>query len=164
MKSAAGVPRALGKDFERSLRVGRLVTWCAFLVAACTSVAPGIDVRDGPTSEDSGGAGAAPDSGVRWCDALAVIQRKCQRCHRDPPENGAPFALLQYDDTQVVDRRGVVRYERMLDAIESDYMPATFLDLDPPVEPLDDVEKRLLLDWLTEGAEPTGGTSCTSSG
>lgn len=106
------------------------------------------------------GAPGSPESGPAWCEALAVLERKCQRCHREPPANGAPFALVTYDDTQVVDRRGVPRYERMLGAVESDFMPATFIELEPPVEPLDATEKGLLVDWLSRGAEPVGGTNC----
>ena len=109
---------------------------------------------------DGAGASGSPESGPTWCEAFAVLERKCQRCHHEPPANGAPFALVSYDDTQVVDRRGVPRYERMLDAVESDFMPATFIELEPPVEPLDADEKALLVDWLSRGAEPVGGTSC----
>lgn len=114
----------------------------------------------GSASTDGAGAPGSPDEGPTWCEAFAVIERKCQRCHHEPPENGAPFAFMTYDDTQVLDRRGVPRYERMLQAVESDFMPATWLELDPPVEALDSAEKALLLDWLARGAEPVGGTSC----
>jgi uncharacterized membrane protein len=88
--------------------------------------------------------GMAPD----FCAARAVLRDKCQRCHQEPTLNGAPFALLTYDDTQVVDRKGVPRYQRMMAAIDSDYMPPTFLELEPAVEPLAESERATLLDWL----------------
>jgi uncharacterized membrane protein len=114
--------------------------------------------------------GCAPDpEGIRtekaaeeltWCQVREVLADKCHRCHTDPPEHGAPFSLLTYEDTQVLDRRGTPRFERVYDAVESEYMPPTFLKLEPPVEPLTDAERKLLLDWAAANAEPTGGTSC----
>lgn len=144
------------------------------LLFACTAPANGDELGTsgagssansggtGGTSMNGAGAPGWPESGPTWCEAFAVLEQKCQRCHREPPVNGAPFALVTYDDTQVVDRAGVPRYERMLGAVESDFMPATFIELEPPVEPLDASEKALLVDWLSRGAEPVGGTSCPS--
>jgi hypothetical protein len=88
------------------------------------------------------------------------MRQKCQRCHGDPRANGAPFPLLTYEDTQVIDGRGVPRFQRMREAVESGYMPATFLDLEPPVAPLEPDEKTLLLAWLAHG-EAVGGTRCS---
>jgi uncharacterized membrane protein len=114
--------------------------------------------------------GCAPDpegihtdkvvGGPTWCEVRTVLADKCHRCHTAPPEHGAPFSLLTYEDTQVLDRRGTPRFERMHDAVESEYMPPTFLKLDPPVEPLTDDERQVLLEWAAGGGEPTGGTSC----
>jgi uncharacterized membrane protein len=114
--------------------------------------------------------GCAPDpEGIRtdkvvgqptWCEVRTVLADKCHRCHTAPPEHGAPFSLLTYDDTQVLDRRGTPRFERVHDAVESEYMPPTFLKLDPPVEPLTSNERAVLLDWAEAGAAPTDGTTC----
>jgi uncharacterized membrane protein len=90
----------------------------------------------------------------------AVLEDKCQRCHSEPPGNGAPFPLLTYDDTQVQDGRARPRFERIHEAVESDYMPPTWLELDPPVEALTTNERAVILDWAKAGGEPTGGTSC----
>lgn len=84
-----------------------------------------------------------------------MLQNKCQRCHSDPPQHGAPFALVSYDDTQALDRHDQPRYLAMQEAITNGTMPATFLKLTPPVEPLDEDEKQLLLDWLAADA-PSG--------
>ncbi|HEX6272778.1 MAG TPA: hypothetical protein VFZ53_07060 [Polyangiaceae bacterium] len=126
----------------------------------------GSTANSGGTSgaaTDGGSGAGSPESGPTWCEASAVLERKCQRCHHEPPENGAPFALVTYDDTQMLDRRGVPRYERMLEAIESGFMPATFIELAPSVEPLEGTEKALLVEWLSRGADPVGGTSCPPS-
>lgn len=97
---------------------------------------------------------------IGWCSAELVLATKCQRCHRDPPENGAPFPLLHYADTQVIDSKGKPRFERMAEAVSSDYMPARFLKLDPPVEALTNEEKHTLLEWLGRGAPLSGTAVC----
>jgi uncharacterized membrane protein len=84
-----------------------------------------------------------------FCAASAVLRDKCQRCHQDPPLSGAPFPLLTYDDTQLVDRKGVPRFERMKAAVDSDYMPPLVLELEPPVETLQESERAALLSWLS---------------
>ena len=154
----------------------RRAAWIALLVVVACAAPTGIDVpraSGGGANSSTGGQPGEPamgeagetgssDPGPTWCEALGVIQHKCQRCHHEPPGHGAPFALVSYDDTQSIDGRGVPRFERMRGAIESDFMPATFLDLDPPVEPLDASEKALLLDWLTRGARAVGGTRCSA--
>jgi hypothetical protein len=84
-----------------------------------------------------------------------VLADKCQRCHQDPPENGAPFPLLSYADTQVFyppaqNQTRVV--DTMQRAIETGFMPPVGVQLDPAVEPLTGDEEELLLDWLESGA------------
>jgi hypothetical protein len=122
---------------------------------ACTPDPAGI-----VTSPTIGAAGEGSSVEPTWCDVARVLEQKCQRCHQDPPQNGAPFSLLTYDDTQVLDRGGTPRYERMHDAVESEYMPATFVKLEPPVEPLTESERGLLLEWAASGGPSTGGTRC----
>jgi len=93
------------------------------------------------------------------CEVEDVIVAKCQRCHDDPQLNGAPFPLLVWEDT----RRPyglVLVYEAMLPAIETDFMPLTQLDLEPPVESLTPDEKELMLDWLRSGAPAVLGPAC----
>jgi hypothetical protein len=40
-----------------------------------------------------------PTSGDFPLDVGAVLQDKCQTCHRQPPVQHAPFPLLNYEDT-----------------------------------------------------------------
>lgn len=117
------------------------------LTLACSSGAP----ETPPTSDthvsqaDAGG----------FCDAFAVMQRKCLRCHGNPPANGAPFRLDSYDATQVRSRDGSqVRSDRMREAVLSGYMPPVKLLVEPPVEALTCEERTTLLAWLDEGAPP----------
>jgi len=128
-----------------------VATALAILVTHCASTATKDQSLNGGTS----GAGVTLD----WCAAEVVLQHKCQRCHRDPPQNGAPFALLTYPDTQVIDNKGKPRFQLMSEAVTSNYMPAQFLKLDPPVEPLTADERSLLLGWLNQGA-PLGDGAC----
>jgi uncharacterized membrane protein len=101
-----------------------------------------------------------------FCDAFAVVERKCLRCHADPPQNGAPFALNDYaaitapsPSSAEPDR---TRADRMLAAVRANRMPDTELSLEPPVEELTCEERTTLIDWLTDGAAPpaSGDTSC----
>jgi len=93
------------------------------------------------------------------CDVEDVIQAKCQRCHAEPQRNGAPFPLLVWADTRL-DYNAQVVHERMIPAIETDFMPLTELALDPPVQPLTADEKALLLGWLRAGALPAFDVDC----
>lgn len=126
---------------------------------------PTPDGSAGDTSVAIGGAGAAADA-VPFCDALAVIVAKCQRCHQDPPKNGAPVPFLTYEDTQAPYGTSEFKYsDAMLGAVEKDQMPFLAannppLNLMPPVEPLTAEEKDTLLTWLKQGAKPVGGTDC----
>jgi uncharacterized membrane protein len=110
-----------------------------------------------------GGSDDATDTraaGPTWCEALRVIEAKCQRCHSDPPVNGAPYPFVVYEDTQRKTSQGTPIWERMELAVASGSMPYMYSTLDPPVEDLTAVEEQTLLDWFDAGAKPTGGTSC----
>jgi hypothetical protein len=138
------------------------------LVVLSTSVAV-LSCSDGADSTSPDGNGAAGVGGgdsIPFCAALGVIRAKCQRCHRDPPQNGAPVPFLTYADTQapyyVTDKKWS---DTMLPAVTQDFMPDVALNdpptsLMPPVEPLTANEKTTLVTWLQQGAKPTGGTDC----
>jgi hypothetical protein len=126
--------------------------------AGGSSTGPGGDdgAGNGAGCAADGGAGAAPHFPA---DVAAAIRAKCQRCHAQPPKNGAPFPLLTWEDTHAPYGQRLV-YQAMLPAIEKGIMPFTELKLDPPVEPLTGDEKALLLDWLGGGALPAEGAVC----
>jgi hypothetical protein len=161
------------------------------LSIACSSDDPTVERRGGPLPPDgaagkvaagsggednlggsppSGNSGAAGDASsgalISFCDALAVMQAKCQRCHGDPRRNGAPVPFLTYEDTQAqYGSSGVSYADVMSSVVESDIMPYVILNepptsLMPPVEPLTVEEKATLLGWLEQGAKPEGGTDC----
>ncbi|HXK20553.1 MAG TPA: hypothetical protein VNG33_22235 [Polyangiaceae bacterium] len=136
------------------------------LALGCASEDPQLVRKGGPLPEASGGAG---DTGplVPVCDAMAVIHARCsQRCHSDPPQNGAPVPFLTYADTQAQYYTTDMKFsDVMLPAVQKDFMPYQGLNgpptnLMPPIEPLAADEKATLVNWLKQGALPTGGTDC----
>lgn len=129
---------------------------CSAPVSAPTTSTEGGAPNGSPST---GEAGALVQNEPDWCAARTVLQAKCQRCHAEPLANGAPFALLTYADTQLVDRKGNPRYEKMKAALESEYMPPLFLELSPAVEPLSPDESATLLTWLS-GSPPLDASNC----
>jgi uncharacterized membrane protein len=95
-----------------------------------------------------------------WCKVQAILALKCQRCHGAPTQHGAPFALVSYDDTQLTDKKGRSRFERIAKAIEQQSMPPQGIELDPPVEPLREEERTTILVWCAQGGRLTGSASC----
>lgn len=120
--------------------LGLLGAW--LVVSSC---ADGGDDSKGKQTDDGGS-----NAELTWCDVAPILEARCQRCHSDPPDNGAPFPLVTYDDTQREDR-----YPHMREAVEREFMPPLWLSLDPPVQPLSCSEKATLLAWIDEGAAPT---------
>jgi len=117
------------------------------LTFACNSA-----VSDAMPKSDDPIAQAEPGD---FCDAFAIIEEKCVRCHGSPPAHGAPFSLDSYDATQVPSHDGkTIRADRMGEVITSGFMPLTSLRLDPPVESLSCEEKATLLEWIDRGAPP----------
>ena len=144
--------------------------------SACGDHEPVVERRGGPipdpsvtpmppscrTDDGSGGEGGAPATPIRFCQAEKVLHEVCQRCHQDPPLNGAPFPIVTYEDTQQPFEPGKLRWQRMQEVVESGFMPLRGLRLDPPVEPLTCEQKSTLLGWLGQCAQPEGGTDCSA--
>jgi hypothetical protein len=135
------------------------------LDGTCTTTTTNGSGGGGADGGDAGGAGGqaseclaclpdvGPQEGALPCDVAQVLEDKCQRCHQDPPQNGAPFPLLDYDDTQAM-YAGKPIFVRMKIAIESGFMPLT-----PPK--LTASEKDTMLAWLCACAPPApADTTC----
>jgi hypothetical protein len=84
------------------------------------------------------------------CAVEAALEAKCRTCHTMPMRMGAPFALLEYAQTQM-DYGSVKVWQAMKAAIESGFMPLA----GSPTGPLAPDEKTALLDWLGAGAPPS---------
>lgn len=143
-----------------------LLVACGTSATTTTSSSPASEAveEDGvsgrpATDAAAGGAQAGDDGSPDWCAAQPIVEAKCQRCHDDPPTHGAPFSLVSYEDTQYVSASGRSRLAAIEKVVGDGTMPASFIRLEPPVEPLDDAEKELLLAWCRAGArgEPAAG-------
>jgi hypothetical protein len=143
---------------------------------AGTAGAGAVAGSAGSLCDRDGGAGPAPDGGCAPidpcivtraipCDVDAILERKCRRCHSDPMQNGAPFPLVTWANIHEKTPPGII-YERMRRAVTltltngDPFMPAVWVPLDPPVEPLTDDEKATLLGWLDACAPPVEAGSC----
>ncbi len=114
----------------------------------------------------SGSPAGASAQNLTFCDVQPILVSKCQRCHQDPPQNGAPFPLLTYADTQVAspttNNPTAKRFQEMERVVSMGLMPDQSLTLDPPVSALTCQEKATLLGWLRNGAvaAPVGADDC----
>jgi hypothetical protein len=134
------------------------------LATACSGSDTNLERKGGPLPDMS--AGGAGGTAVPLCAALDVVRAKCQRCHGEPRQNGAPISFLtaadfqgQYFETQFK------WWEVAADRVDTGAMPFVALNdpptsLMPPVEPLTATEKATLLGWLKQGAKTEGGTDC----
>jgi hypothetical protein len=126
---------------------------------------PGEGATAGTADTGAGDGGSSGVGTISWCQALAVLQAKCQRCHQDPTKNGAPMSLLTWEDTHAPWSATQDVHDVMLAAVERDFMPYVVLNnpptnLMPPVEPLAADEKTTLVAWLRQGALLEGGAHC----
>lgn len=125
---------------------------------------PEVSGGGAPTDEIGGAGGESPL--IAFCDALIVVRAKCQRCHAQPLQNGAPVPFLTLEDFNTPYGESNSTYGQIaVRAVELDIMPYVTLNdppkpIMPPVEPLTAAEKATLLGWLKQGALPEGGTDC----
>jgi hypothetical protein len=90
-----------------------------------------------------------PNSGLP-CKVDDVFAAKCRRCHTVPTRHGAPLVFLTWDDTRQ-DRLGQPLYSVIGRAVRTGFMPYR-VEANPPVQPLTDDEKKIILDWVDAGA------------
>lgn len=90
-----------------------------------------------------------PNSGIP-CRVDEVFASKCRRCHTVPTRHGAPFVFLTWEDTRQ-DRLGQPLYAVIGRAVRTNFMPQR-IEANPPVQPLSDDEKKIILDWVDAGA------------
>lgn len=129
------------------------------LALACSS-----DGSTDPNDPSGGGTGGGGQP-IPGC-VLQVIQDKCQRCHGDPLQHGAPVAFFTVDDFQARYFESDSKWWQIAASqVEDDSMPFTALNtlpepIMPPVEPLTADEKATLLGWLKAGAMPDDDDAC----
>ena len=84
------------------------------------------------------------------CKVDDVFASKCRRCHTIPTRHAAPFVFLTWDDTRQ-DRLGQPLFKVIGRAVSTNFMPYR-IEANPPVQPLTDEEKKIILDWVDAGA------------
>jgi hypothetical protein len=124
-------------------RSARLLATAVFAIS-CSFALGGCVVPDTapPQRAREGGSGLEIP-----CDPKRVLETVCQTCHSAPPQNSAPFPLVTYDDTHVVNAitNGKPIWHYMLSAVQSGLMPLT------PVQ-INAGDRDALLAWLNAGA------------
>lgn len=136
------------KNDKERYRVGsRGSRWSWVCLASMLGACGGDGEAGDPAQSSDGGAGDSGQSTdeLTYCDVEPIVDRYCVRCHSDPPQNDAPMALTTWEAIESV-------RERASDLVAGGFMPFTGLNLTPPVEPLPQEEKALLLEWLDSGA------------
>ena len=140
-------------------RASWIVVSAALSALGAVACGGGEEADDGSDAHETGGSGSTSTLG--YCDVAPIIEAKCLRCHGEPQENGAPFPLTSYEMliAESPHGSGTPLYERMSEAITTDFMPATWMELDPPVEDLTQHEEATLVEWF-EAHAPAGDVPC----
>jgi hypothetical protein len=145
----------------------RFVAVLVVALSACADHDADLEREGGSIPEHDSGAMPEDDGEIEtvtWCQASAVLEQACERCHTEPPANGAPFPLVSYEDTQApYYSSGKQIWEVMRSVVRSGFMPMRPAALMPPVEPLTCEQKSTLLGWLDQGAKLEGPPTCTDA-
>ncbi len=96
--------------------------------------------------------GSVATTGTLPADVDAVLQAKCQLCHTDPPQNGAPFPLKTYADLHATFVGSIPRYQEAYALIQPDGMPHMPFGNAPQ---LTTDEFAILSSWLAACAPPS---------
>lgn len=109
----------------------------------------GAQAGSGGTAGVAGnvGSGGGSSGGSLPCDVAAVLQARCQTCHKQPPVNKAPMSLLTWS--------AVNKYaDAIQEKLDADLMP-------PPGAPdLTAQQLETLLTYVSLGAPSSGNASC----
>ncbi len=110
---------------------------------------------DDAATGEGGEAGASPAGGIP-CDVLEVLRANCHECHGETPKYGAPMPLVDYDDLQVPAISDPTRkvYELVAERLMDEVVPM------PPIDPMQTVERDLLVEWAHAGAPEDPNAEC----
>jgi hypothetical protein len=121
------------------------------LVATGASCSGGSSGDAQPAVTPFASCGTIPATGSIPDEDNAILQSRCQTCHTDPPQNGAPFPLITYAQVHSLIAGITPTYEEMYDLIQPNgdpHMPYG----DAPQ--LSSGQLTTLSDWLAACAPP----------
>src|SRR5690606_18432337 len=110
-------------------RAMRFVAVLIVALSACADHEADLEREGDPIPEyDSSAmpedAGGVEIETVTWCQASAVLEQVCLRCHAEPLANGAPFPLVSYEHTQAPYYSSEKQiWEVMQSVVRSGFMP-----------------------------------------
>ncbi|MDB4973707.1 MAG: hypothetical protein JWN48_2048 [Myxococcaceae bacterium] len=109
-----------------------------------------------PTGATGSGSGSGSGSKSLFCDALTVIQDKCQSCHTTPLAAGAPMPLVTYEDFQAQAKvtKGKKVYEVVSTRVHDPKSPM------PAAAPLSAAELAPIDAWIAAGAPAGDDPTC----
>jgi hypothetical protein len=110
-------------------------------------------------SSNSENTGSTSSGASVPCDVDAILKDKCQRCHGEKPQFGAPMPLVTWEDVQAPGKSDPSKkvLDLMLLRINDAQNPM------PQGDTLAPHEKTALETWLKAGA-PKGGATCSNQG
>ncbi|HEY6561740.1 MAG TPA: hypothetical protein VI072_30935 [Polyangiaceae bacterium] len=131
--------------------MNKFFTFCGALIAVAGPAALACGPVPPPGTGGAGGTGGAPPTGgpVIPCNVLQIMANKCQTCHSNPPQYGAPMPLTTLQEVQT-------HRERMIARVEARTMP--------PNTTLSDADRNTLVTWLRNGAQGVAPSTCVIPG
>ena len=107
-----------------------------------------------------------PATGDYPCPVFDVINRRCRPCHQNPPQQGAPFTLMSFEDIQkpYPDMPTRKIYQQMTVQTRAGAIPRMPQGADFTDQALL-ADLKVLQDWLDMCAPPVAdGTGCSCPG
>ncbi len=120
-------------------------------VAAAVACSGGSSGDAQPSVTPFANCGTLPATGSIPDEDSAILQGRCQTCHTDPPQNGAPFPLITYAQVHSLIAGITPTYEEMYDLIQPNGEPHMPYGDAPQ---LSSDQLTTLSDWLAACAPP----------
>lgn len=143
-------PRAFPSAALPSRHPPHVLVLYGVALLGCLLAACGDDGRDGADVDASQADADTTPSTPLPADVDDVLTRRCRECHTNPPDNIAPFALLDWEDTQaqaIGYPKGTPIYEVMQLRIHDPEFP-----MPPAKREMTDADRKVIDTWIDAGA------------
>lgn len=131
----------------------------AMVAVPCLACGPTPPAGTGGTGGSGGSGGTGGSTTNPFCAVKTVLQAKCQSCHNNPPNSGAPMPLVTYADTQA---NSVISGQPIWQLVKSRVAAGTM----PPANaaPATDQDKAVIAAWNGSGSDDCGGGGGNTDG